>query len=129
MIFDPSAGRLFQVLRLGLVLLWTASAITLAAALPSPPLRPISTLEQPSRVLEDNDDVRWLARDVSTADDTSSFDPLGRTPMGLTGEPTNVPMGWVDPRARGGRMLDVGPSVIELRRHRHIEHSLTKPLM
>lgn len=118
--------RLFLVLRLGLTLLWTAHAITLAVALPSPqlpPLRPISTPRPPSRVLRNG--VRHQARAVNTTDGISDPDPLGGTTANATGENTNVPMGWVDPKLRGGRMLDVGPPEIEL--SRHFEHSLTKP--
>jgi len=76
-------------------------------------------------VLAGDGDVRWLARTVNTADDISGPEPLGSTTENATGEPSNVPMGWVDPRLRGGRMLDVGPSDIEL--WCHVEHLLTKP--
>ena len=123
-------SRLFRVLRLGLMLLWTAHAINLALALPSPqvpPLPPISIPGPPSPVLADNNDRgRHRARDVNTTDSTSDLDPIGGTTANATGENKIVPMGWVDPRLRGGRMLDVGLQDIEL--FRHLDHSLTNPL-
>ena len=113
MIHFLSMSRLFLVLRLGLALLWTAHAITLAVALPSPqvpPLRPISAPEPPSQLLRNNNDgARHRARAVNNTDGISDLDPLGGTTDNATGENTNVPMGWVDPKLRGGRMLDVGP--------------------
>jgi len=121
-------SALFRVVRLALMLLWTAHAITLAVALPSPqvsPFRPTSTPGPPERVLGDNHDVRWLGRAINSADGTSGLEPLGSTTGNANGEPRSVPMGWVDPRLRGGRMLDVGPSDIQLRRH--LEYSLTEP--
>lgn len=124
----PSVSRLSQLLRLWSILLWTARVITLTLALPPPQVpafRPTPTPELPSRVLADNDDVRWLARPVNATHSIDGLDPLGSITRDDSGESNNVPMGWVDPRLRGGRMLDVGPSDIEPRRH--IEHSLTKP--
>lgn len=123
-------SRLFLVLRLGLTLLWTTHAITLAVALPSPqvpPLRPISTPGPPSQVLRSNNDgVRHQARAVNTSDGISDLDPFGGTTSNATGDNTSVPMGWVDPKLRGGQMLDVGSPDIEL--CRRLEHSLTKLL-
>ena len=66
---------------------------------------------------DSNDDVRWLDRAVDTVDGISDLESLGSTTGNATGEPINVPLGWVDPRLRGGRMLDVGPPGIKLRRH------------
>ena len=73
----------------------------------------------------DDDDVRWLPRAVDTAEATNGSDLFGSTTNNITGGPTNVPMGWVNPRLRGGRMLDVGTLATE--RQPHIEHLLTKP--
>ncbi len=130
MVHFLSMSRLFRVLRLALTLLWTAHAINLALALPSPqvpPLRPISIPGPPLQVLGDNNDrVRHRAREVNTTDSVSDLDPPGDTTTNATGENTNVPMGWVDPRLRGGRMLDVSFQDTEM--YRHLEHSLTKPL-
>jgi hypothetical protein len=101
------------------MLLWTEHAITVAVARPSPhlpPFRSTPTSGLPSRMSGDNDnDVRLLDRAINTADGISDLDSLGTG--NINGEPTSVPLGWVDPRLRGGRMLDVGHSDIELRRH------------
>ena len=128
MVYFPPTSTLGLAVRLGSMLLWTAHAITLAVALPPPqvpPLHATPTPGPPSPLLADGKDVRWSPRTVGIVDGISDLDSFGNTTGNATGEPMNVPMGWVDPRLRGGRMLDVGPSAIEL--PRHTEHLLTKP--
>ena len=121
MVYFPSTSSLGLAVSLGSLLLWMAHTITLAGALPSPqvpPLHDTSILRPPSPVLGDDDEVRWLPRAVDTAEAINGSDPFGSTTNNMTGGPTNVPMGWVDPRLRGGRMLDVGPPATERRRQR-----------